>query len=479
MSARVFTLPTSVSSFFSKYHHFLTAAPFLIIFAAVLWYSATLTNTYSCFVTAPDTWCGQDVDQYKDYSDSQLTGQGFAAKYVVNMYYLDPKTFNDYVPEVMRLPAFSSLISLGRLIYDHPRLLLFYNYLSVCLIALYTYLLLKEFVHWSIGMIGFSLVILNPVLLFYGAMMGNVDIIVTAGIIATVYHFNRVLKTEPHQKYYWWKFGSALGWCVFTIFSRQNTLIFILPYMVLAIGQRYFTHQKNKAILWSGLIIVITLGLMTTWMIRNYAHTRHFMLSAASGGQLFMEFTHFTAYPTPESKQLYDWYSSPQGAKAMMAEKRAAGIPVAQAYTEIDDHLAGLAWEYISSHLHILKPHLIKSLTGFYTGSTFSWERQDLLKWLSTYQKPLHTFYLWATLLFPLPLLITKKWWHIPSLSWWLPLHTFIFLSAFFHGTVIGSRGYLPMIPLSIIMICVILHTLITGIHDIITRYYWSATHVK
>jgi hypothetical protein len=143
-----------------KKHLFLILT-FIIIVSSFL-YSLNLTQD-SCLLKG--IWCGQDMDQYVDYSDSILSGHGYSAHKVNNMYMLDPKKDDRYVAEIQRLPAYSILLTFGRLFYNSSKIILIYNYVFYFLILIYSFLLLKIIQLRWIAWFFFICLAFNPTLI--------------------------------------------------------------------------------------------------------------------------------------------------------------------------------------------------------------------------------------------------------------------------------------------------------------------------
>lgn len=425
-----------------KKHLFLILT-FIIIVSSFL-YSLNLAQD-SCLLKG--IWCGQDMDQYVDYSDSILSGHGYSAHKVNNMYMLDPKKDDRYVAEIQRLPAYSILLTFGRLFYNSSKIILIYNYVFYFLILIYSFLLLKIIQLRWIAWFFFICLAFNPTLIYYTALVGNADTFSAAALLGFVYHFNNISKSKLFKLH----MVVALILGILAVMSRQNTLLFIIPYILISLV--HYIQIKNERIKYIVIISGVILLTLLTWVTRNYFITGRPIISAASGSQLFTEYILFTPYPNSDSGIYADWYYNKHGAVIYVNSQLNKGETIEEGYALYDKYITGIVLDYMIHNKRIVLYHYLAALNAFYTDTTFTWTNNDFMMTLKQYEKLISSVFSYILILFPLTFILLRKEKNLYIImALWFSTSLYIYISAFFHGVVIGNRGLLPVLPIVLIM---------------------------
>ena len=416
----------------------LLLAIFLLVYSSVIYYY--IQN--SCM---QKEWCGQDMDQYMDYSNSLLSGNGYSAQKVSNLYFLPPKD-EQYIPETMRLPAFSLLLTVGRMMYSESTLLVIYNIAFISLILAYSYKLFLLFFKKD-ALFPLLLIMLSPSLLFYTTRMGNVDLFSYAMVTGFVYYTVLLYKKEISKKIIFLAFLFGIG----AIFSRQNTLLFILPVLLFPL----LPHIKKRKLdqyskVFLGLLVsfVILLGI---WIGRNYTITKSLTISTASDSQLLNEYTYFSLFPNAETNKLVAWIQKDKAGEKYMEEQLKKNVPVGIAYVTFNKEIAKRTREYIFTHPKIVLNQFRLSIASLFLDPTFQWDKNDVMGFLKLLEKPLNTIILLGFIISPALCIkqFKKESIFIPL---WIGSVIYVLFSAFYHGTVVGNRGILPLYTIVILL---------------------------
>ena len=435
----------------------------MIISIIAIFYIQNLGSS-SCMLK--NIWCGQDIDQYIDYSDSLLSGHGFAAKKVTNMYFINPIKEKVYVPEVLRLPGYSLILTLGRYFNNNPRLLIYYNFLFYILILFYTAGILKIFVEKRIIPFAFILIAFNPTLLFYTAIIGNADTFACITLTGFTYH---LLKLMQNKKI----ILNTICTCLLgtlASFSRQNTVLSIFPLLLIFSIISLYEKKKEtfKYLTLISLFIIFFLGL---WTYRNYTIIGKPVLSVASGMQLFAEYIEFTPYSDNSTKNLYGKLIGSHGGEKYITAERKKGKTIPQAYASFNNYIEENMINYMIQNPKQILIHYNTAIKSIYLETTFNWPKKDFLSNLKVIDGYLQHILLYISLFVPLTFFIKiDKIQKYLILSLWASSMIFIYISAFFHGIVIGNRGILPVLPLIIIIAITFLQKISTIISKSISN---------
>lgn len=412
----------------------------LILFFFLSIIIALSLSTKSCLLDR--IWCGQDMDQYLDYSDNLLSGHGFSAQKVSSMYFIDPAKEHIYIPEILRLPGYPLILSMGRIFYNKPLLALFYNFFFYAMILIYSLKLIKFFLSPPFWLLAFSLIALNSTFVFYTTQMGNADVFAGFAIIGFTFHFLSLLKGKNVKINL--VLCSALG--ILSILSRQNTSIFILPLIGIFILTLIRQGKKTQIKYLITLFLIILLP-MVIWIFRNFTLTHKPLISAASGMQLFSEHIQFSPYQNKTTAEITTWVTA-GGGKNYISSFRKEGHTVPEAYALFDEYVRKITWGYIINNPSNTINQFALEVRSIYVEPSYSWEKKDILFFLKKIDTYVSSIYLYLMLLFPLIYFKNKN---LMPVYVWAPLSLFIYVSAFFHGIIIGSRGLLPVLPLVII----------------------------
>lgn len=437
----------------------------LAIFAGV--YSLILFSYFktSCMYTA---WCGQDMDQYLDYSTSLLQGHGYSAHLVSTLYFVATKD-GLYIPETMRLPAYPLLLTLGRMLYNTPQLLIGFNILFISIILWYSYRLFLLFFDDTWWM-PFIILLVNPTILFYTTQMANVDLFTYAMVTGFIYH-TICLYAKKRSLIH------IIATCIFglgAIFSRQNTLLFILPVVGLPIFENISLYFKDKKqLFFNSFFIVCTVFILFlgVWVGRNFLITKTPTISTFSDLQLFNEFVYFSLFPNKETKDLVKWLYTDKSGEKYMNEQIARQISIPVAFTAFNKQIRERNRNYILSHPQQVFYQSVLATKSFFLDTTFVWTKPDLLFHLKQKEYWVNLMLLLGTLCYPL-LHLMKKDKNKFMLYMWSGVVCYVLLSAFFHGTVVGNRGILPVYSVIVLLS-------FKSVADILRRVFMVASKIE
>ncbi len=416
----------------------LLLAILLLVYSSVIYYYVQ----DSCM---QKEWCGQDMDQYMDYSNSLLSGNGYSAQKVSNLYFLPPKE-GQYIPETMRLPAFSLLLTAGRTIYSESTLLVIYNIAFIFLIHAYSYKLFLLFFKKD-ALFPLLLILLSPSLLFYTTRMGNVDLFSYAMVTGFVYYAVLLYKKEMSRKIIFLTFFFGVG----AIFSRQNTLLFILPVLLfplLPLIKKRKLDRYSRVFL--GLVVSFVI-LLVVWVGRNYTITKSLAISTASESQLLNEYTYFSLFPNAETNKLVAWIHIDKAGEKYMQDQLKKNVPVGVAYVTFNKEIAKRTREYMLTHPKLVLNQFRISIASLFLDPTFQWNKNDVMGFLKLLEKPLNTIILLGFIISP-ALCIKQFRRESIFIPLWIGSITYVLFSAFYHGTVIGNRGILPLYTIIILL---------------------------
>ncbi|PIR43604.1 hypothetical protein COV24_02150 [candidate division WWE3 bacterium CG10_big_fil_rev_8_21_14_0_10_32_10] len=398
-------------------------------------------------------WCGQDIDQYKDYSDSILSGHGFAASNVANIYFVTPDPGNLYIPEILRLPSFSYFITILRLIYDNPLVLVYLNLFLYLGILIYTYLFARMYLGKFYSSLVLLLVAFYPTLLFYSGIYANVDIFSCFMFMGYIFH---VLKFENFSFSYKHVF-MALLYGTLAILSRQNALpIILIPALYICLNsifRRKIGYKFKRALLVLSIMILVLFG----WSYRNYTIVNSLGLSFYSGNQLYSEHIIFTRFPNQASIYLYNWAKSDKGITFYIQNRIKNGDTIAKAYVSYNSFMKNIMFEHIFKYpIKTLNEYVFSYKTFFMVYPFSSGDNAFLFNLMRIYNF-INYFILILLPIFPILIyakkdLLSEKYEGLIFL--WFSTNLYCFASTFFHGTTIGNRGVLPIFPI-IVFICI------------------------
>lgn len=442
-----------------KFFYFLLG----VIFFTALAYSTYLSQ-YSCLLG--EKWCGQDMDQYIDYSTNMMNGHGFSTHEVGNLYFIDLTKEKPYIPEILRLPAYSIVLTIGRLVYDKPFLALVYNYVFYIGILLFTILISKLYVSKVWVVITGILVAFNPTLLFYTSQMGNVDTFVCFSFLGYTYFILRIIK-EGHLKK--WTIAAAIFGVIATL-SRQNTILFTLSIPLGMSIISFITKQYQDKVKYMVLIIFIILGSMLGIAVRNYMIVGRPVVSALSGLQLFTEYIYFSPLKNNETQSLNQWFYTENGGGKFVASERKKGKSITLANIELNNKVKEIMVGYMVNHPKTVIKHFIVAMINIYAVTTFSWPYEASLQIIKNIDIWLSYWYLGISLVFFFVIINNKKKDVYELIIIWISSMFFISLSAFFHGIVIGNRGILPVLPLIVILSSYFLHDMVEKVKKYVHR---------
>lgn len=418
---------------------------FLIIISIFSLIFALKLSLKSCLLK--NEWCGQDMDQYIDYSNNLLTGHGFSSKSVSNMYFIDPQKNKEYIPEIQRLPSYPVAISLLRLIYNKPIIILIINYLFYIFILFYFYKI-STLLNLGIYTISiFAFLAFSPSLLYYLTQGGNVDIFATFLISSFSYYILRIYEDFNVSI----KSISIVAFITpIALLVRQNTALYIFPLIIVLLVSLY-AKKRMKAVKMVALILIIAVITVSSWILRNYMLVKKPVFSAASGMQLFAEYIIFSPYQNNTTYNLKEWFYAGEGGKLFIEKKTNAGQTIVQAYVGFDEFITNIVYTYLFLHPINFINHYVYAVKSIFTAKSFSFEQKNLFNYLSIIQDGISNIYMYLFLLYPLLIInIVKKSFLLFSL--WVSTLTYILISAFYHGVVIGSRGSLPVLPVILIV---------------------------
>lgn len=409
-------------------------------------------SSQSCLLK--NKWCGEDVDQYKDYSDNLFTGHGYTSHQVNNMYFI-PRKENIYIPETIRHPAFPLLLTLGRLIYNKPPLLLFFNYMFFIGILFFTYktaqILLKN--DW-LSLLVLFIVSFHAEMIYYTALLGNVDTFSAFTLVGFIYFSSKVFFNKVSHS-----FGNIIGASIFGIgaaMARENTPFFLLFFLVLLLCALHFFLKEKKIQKNVFIIFFVVLLSVLVWSVRLYTLTGQILVAVDAGTQLFDEHIVFTLHPTRQTKQMVYWYNVT--AWKEMVALRNQGKTIPQANALIDGQIQKMTYNYLWQHKDITFTHVTISFYRLFTQLPFSWGDSIQFLRIKRYTFRFNLISFFVMLVFPLVILLRLKkrdrsFYFICCL--WLSAFVFLLLSAFYHGAIMVNRGEIAVLPLvAILVIC-------------------------
>jgi len=402
-------------------------------------------------------WCGQDIDQYKDYSDSLLLGKGFSASKVVNMYFVDPKPGVLYVPEILRLPGYSVLISAGRLFYDSPKIVIYFNILFYLFVLYFSFHLAKRL---SLGRLSYAVLVvvgINPTLIFYTAILPSVDIFTAFCLTGFVYFF---LGLDGARSYIPQRLIVVTLLAIMAIFTRQNTLLIVFGLIVALVFWKYVRKEKLN-LSWYIFILVASIMSVLAWSARNYFITGYFGMTFYEGNQLFSEHIYFTPYPNKDSIGLSTWAFGHWGAKDIIDERLNMGESIPQAYAFYNKFMYLLTLDHIVKYPQKTSGHFATAVKDFFLVYPFPGEKNILILFLKGLFDFINKLFILGLALTPLLLLFKRTAANRYLLfSLWFLVLLFTLLSSFFHGVVVGNRGVLPVVSLLTLFLVVCLQSL-------------------
>lgn len=396
-----------------------------------------------------DSWCGQDMDQYIDYSTSILTGHGYSAHTVSTLYFVHPES-NLYIPETMRLPAYPLLLTIARLFYNQPLILLVVNILCISIIITYSYKLYTHFFTNS-WWIPFLLLLVNPTIIFYTTQMASVDIFTYAMVTGFTYHIIMLYKQKKVSIHTFFAFLFGLG----AIFSRQNTLLYILPVSFLPLLESIYVYRKHMHKLLKNTFFLLLVGFiffLALWVGRNFIITKSPTISTFSDLQLFNEYTYFSLFPNKQTKELVDWLYLDKTGEMYMSESIAKGMPIPVAFNQFNKIIHTKIMQYIFSHPNEIFLQFILSIKSFFLDTTFTWKSTtDILYRFKQVEVIINTILVSGVLISPFFYRKLKREGKI-YVYMWIGLFLYVTVSAFFHGVVVGNRGILPLYTVFVLL---------------------------
>jgi len=405
-------------------------------------------SQHSCLLT--NVWCGQDMDQYFDYSNSLLAGKGYSTYKVRNIYFIDLEEKVNYIPEILRLPSYSLMLTSARLLYDSPPVILFLNILFYLGLLIYSILLIRKIIPNILGSIVFAIIAFNPVSIFYTSFFSSVDMLVAFTLVGFVYHAISIFT----NRYIFWHTISAILFGVLCALSRQNTLLFIYPLLTSALLIEFIVIRK---ILKNYLLIIIFITLaLSVWIFRNYMIIGKISISEYSNMQLFAEYIYFTPYQTEETTALVSWLFTNNGGINYIKNERKKGKSIPEAYSSLNSYVGGLIYRNMRDDPYRIIKHYIKGFESFFVGNTFLLENNKFINLLKNLYMHINKFIMHFMLIFPLLSIVAWRMRiKIDTLIYilWFASFTFIVISAFAHGIIIGNRGVLPVFSIITIIL--------------------------
>jgi hypothetical protein len=296
-------------------------------------------------------------------------------------------------------------------------------------------------------------VLFNPTILFYTAELGNVDTFTAFALLGFVFHITMLYKNKRIRLHT--IMATILG--VVAVFSRQNILLFVFPFLVI------FLLVNNKIEIRKHLLIVLSVIFLSLsgWVVRNYIITGNPSLSAMSGMQLFTEHIYFGSKKTPMTEDLIKWLYVDKGGEKYIQKEIKTGKTIPQAYASLDSYMSKQTVNYIINNPQPTIEHYGKAIGSIYTSTTFSWTKEDVMFYLKIFEMYLNWGILITFPFFPLMYFLNKDKNFVLLLNLWTSLFLFVYTSAFFHGVVIGNRGVLPIFPLQILLCSLLFSTVI------------------
>lgn len=442
--------------------HFFSIVLTLVVTSA-FFYAFSLTSS-SCLVKG--AWCGEDMDQYMDYSNNLLSGHGYSSRLVNNMYFI-PLKENVYIPEIIRHPGFPLLLTSIRLFYNNPKILLFLNYVLYAGILFFTYKIAKMLLQnkW-LALLVLCIVSFDATLLYFTALVGDADVLAAFAIAGFLYFFLKISLFYQSEKSHIVRntiFASIFG--ILSVMSRDNTAFFILGIIVfsliLSVSFYRKIFQKKYTVIVLGLIFIVLLA----WSVRLYVLTGRVIFSAEVGSQLFDEHIIFGLVQTPESIQMAHWYE--KTAWEYIAQQRSRGVSILQANEVVDLKLENMTISYIIRHPGISWQHFTKGVYDIFTLSPFVWEKFDTFYINQRFTGLLGIFNYFVMLLFPVVVFFVrnkKATAFVFILSLWLILLSFLLVTALFHGTIMGTRASISVMPIISILVVIFIQQIVTGL---------------
>jgi hypothetical protein len=388
------------------------------------------------------------MDQYLDYSTSLLQGHGYSAHLVSTLYFVETKD-GLYIPETMRLPAYPLLLTLGRVFYNAPQLLIGFNILFISIILWYSYRLFLLFFDDTWWM-PFIILLVNPTILFYTTQMASVDLFTYAMVTGFMYHVTYLYK----KKRSW---VQIIATCLFglgAIFSRQNTLLLILPVVGLPIFENISLYFKDKKqLFFNSFFIVCTVFVLflSVWVGRNFLITKSPTISTFSDLQLFNELVYFSLFPNNETKDLVKWLYTDKSGEKYMNEQIARHVSIPVAFSAFNKQIRERNRNYILSHPQQVFYQSVLATKSFFLDTTFVWTKPDLLFHLKQKEYWVNLMLLLGVLCYPFLYLKNNDKNHLMFYIW-TGVVCYVLLSAFFHGTVVGNRGIIPLYSVIVLL---------------------------
>ena len=427
------------------------------IFAVLIFVvPAVFLSLHSC---AQKEWCGQDIDQYKDYSDSLLAGKGYSASKVTNMYFVTPQPGVLYVQEILRLPAYSLVITLMRLVFDSPKVLAYSNLVFYFFTLTYTFLLGRKLLSPKAGYLALVIVGLSPSLLFYSAILPSVDVFTAFCLVGFLYHLMCIRSTNTKV--------SSIGHTVVTtifallaIFTRQNSFLIVLGMTAFLFILDYATDRKmlnsvrTKLCLYL-IILICSVMSIILWSSRNQQVTGYFGMSFISGNQLFNEHIYFTPVPNQDSIAIYTQMVVQNGATKLVETQLALGRTIPQAYAWYNNYISNITMQHILKYPAKTTSHYGYAIKDFFYIYSFSVKTNFILRFYAFLYSIIIPLLVGGLCTFFFVFLFTrrKSEFFILAMVWFL-VFVFCATSAFVHGAVVGNRGIIPVLPF-LALICV------------------------
>lgn len=427
----------------------------VVLFATVaiaFFYALSLSNS-SCLTKGQ--WCGEDMDQYKDYSDNLLSGHGYSSHKVNNMYFV-PLQENIYIPETVRHPGYTIVLTIGRLISNTPYMLLILNLFFYVSILYFSYKIAITFLKnkW-LSLLTLIFISFDATLLYFTTRGGNADIFAAFSIAGFTYFFLKISILYSEEKAHVLRntiIAGIFGVCA--VMSRDNTSYFVLGIIGLTLLLSKIPYGKFLSKKFLFICFLIVLMSLIAWSVRIYGLTGKILFSTEMGTQLFDEHIIFALVTNSETNTLAYWYE--HTAWKYVAEQRKLGVSIPRVNAIIDVKLQNMTLTYIARHIDISWQHFVKATFDIFSSSPFYWEKFDsffILKNLTTFFGKL---YLYTMLLFPSIILFVKNKKSMTlvfSLLLWFVLFSFLLLSAFFHGTIMGTRGSFSVLPITVMLV--------------------------
>ena len=281
--------------------------------------------------------------------------------------------------------------------------------------------------------------------------MASVDLFTYAMITGFTYHAVLLYKHQKNIMHFIFTFIFGIG----AIFSRQNTLLYILPVTFLPILENALQYLKMKKEIFTDKFFLLCLGfvlVLSIWIGRNFFLTSAATISTFSDLQLFNEYTYFSLFPNKESTNLVDWLYTQKAGEVFMTEQIAQNVPIPVAFNSFNKIIHKKTTEYILAHPGEVLMQFGIASKSFFLDTTFVWkDTQDILSHLKKIEAKITIMLLLGFLLFPFAYIWEKVKDRV-KLYIWIGLFFYVFFSAFFHGTVVGNRGVLPLYSVFVLL---------------------------